>query len=142
MTESKLHGNWSRLAPGMFHAKYEGHYLAIAGSRQEGWSVQIDGHMHKPQRTKADAMAYAERQAAVPVRWLSCACCGESVRGRQWWNRDTGYGVCKRCADWNTERYGEGSHADSPDPLGEHGHTTLALYGVRGYHFAVEEPNP
>ena len=30
-------------------------------------------------------------------KFLTCACCGERARGRQWWNRDTGYGVCSRC---------------------------------------------
>lgn len=68
------------------------------------------------------------------IRTLVCACCGESVKGRQWRNRDTGYGVCVRCADANTAKYGEGKPGDS---LG--GDTTYALYGVRGQHFAVDE---
>jgi hypothetical protein len=28
---------------------------------------------------------------------LMCACCGGEAPGRQWWNRDKGYGVCARC---------------------------------------------
>jgi len=71
------------------------------------------------------------------ARNLTCACCGQSTRGRQWWNRDTGYGVCPRCADDNTKRYGEGLAADTKEnPCSQ---TTHALYGVRGYHFAVAE---
>jgi len=31
---------------------------------------------------------------------LTCCCCGQGTRGRQWWNRDTGFGICKSCADW------------------------------------------
>lgn len=34
-----------------------------------------------------------------PVRSLTCSCCGESTKGRQWHNRDIGYGLCKRCAE-------------------------------------------
>lgn len=68
------------------------------------------------------------------IETLWCACCDEAVRGRQWKNRDTGWGVCTRCADANTKRYGEGKPGDS---LG--GDTTYALFGVRGVHFGIEE---
>lgn len=37
---------------------------------------------------------------AEPVRGLYCAVCGELTRGRQWHNRDTGYGVCVACVEW------------------------------------------
>lgn len=68
------------------------------------------------------------------IRNLTCACCGESAPGRQWWNRDTGYGVCLRCANANTAKYGEGDEEDTREnPCAS---TTHALYGVRGYHFA------
>ena len=70
------------------------------------------------------------------VRSLTCAVCGGEARGRQWKNRDNGYGVCVRCADANTARYGEGD-----DSTGLDGDTTRALFGVRGYHFAVDEPH-
>ena len=34
-------------------------------------------------------------------RRLTCCCCGQTAIGRQWWNRDTGYGLCMRCSnDW------------------------------------------
>ena len=29
---------------------------------------------------------------------LICCCCGKYCMGRQWWNRDTGYGLCWTCA--------------------------------------------
>lgn len=72
---------------------------------------------------------------AKGTKYLGCACCGTGVMGRQWYNRDTGYGVCKSCADANTERYGEGSKETS-EPCDS---TTYSLYGVRGYHFSLEE---
>lgn len=32
------------------------------------------------------------------MRPMRCCCCGASAgRWQQWWNRDTGYGVCTRC---------------------------------------------
>jgi hypothetical protein len=35
------------------------------------------------------------------VRRLTCACCGEDAgRWHQHWNRDTGFGICVRCAKW------------------------------------------
>jgi hypothetical protein len=37
----------------------------------------------------------------MAVRNLECCCCGGSAgRWQQWWNRDTGFGVCKKCVDW------------------------------------------
>jgi hypothetical protein len=35
--------------------------------------------------------------AIGPARWLLCSCCGAETRGRQWHNRDTGYGLCVSC---------------------------------------------
>lgn len=32
-----------------------------------------------------------------PIRELECCCCGQDTIGRQWWNRDTGYGLCVKC---------------------------------------------
>lgn len=28
---------------------------------------------------------------------MQCASCGGEAKGKQWWNRDKGYGVCPRC---------------------------------------------
>lgn len=59
-----------------------------------------------------------------PKRMI-CACCGNGCLGRQWWNRDTGYGLCKRCIPFILEREGE---------------EELKLgYGVRGIHFDITE---
>lgn len=60
-----------------------------------------------------------------PIRWLSCTCCGESARGRQWFNLDIGFGCCKRCAD----RYHTGPDRCFSD-----------IIGVRGIHFDIQEP--
>jgi hypothetical protein len=38
---------------------------------------------------------------------LRCACCGgEAPAKHQWWNRDTGFGVCARCFEFAVKREG------------------------------------
>ena len=39
----------------------------------------------------------ASTQQVVPIRTLTCCCCGEATQGRQWWNRDLGFGMCGSC---------------------------------------------
>ena len=39
----------------------------------------------------------------MTIRYLQCACCGQDAgRWQQWWNRDTGFGLCGKCAAWIT----------------------------------------
>ena len=67
-----------------------------------------------------------------PVRTLTCCVCGASTRGRQWWNRDTGYGVCPPCVQFvrkSNERLGLTDLEDSPE----------RLYGIQGIHWDVAE---
>lgn len=66
----------------------------------------------------------AETQA---IRRLICAVCGASTRGRQWWNRDTGYGICESCA---VEEEARPCNADGQ---------MRSLYGERGIHYGVNE---
>ena len=53
---------------------------------------------------------------------LTCACCGGEAKGKQWWNRDKGYGLCPKCHAWMKSRgvSDEEMHSD---------------YGVEGLHF-------
>lgn len=37
---------------------------------------------------------------------LICNCCGQYIKGKQWWNRDEGYGICKSCGEEQADRYG------------------------------------
>jgi len=37
---------------------------------------------------------------------LECNCCGGSAPGRQWYNRDDGYGLCVRCGDEQEKKCG------------------------------------
>lgn len=56
-------------------------------------------------------------------RSLVCCCCGDATRGRQWWNRDTGYGLCVPCAD----RIGKKETAEN----------MTENYGHKGIHYAI-----
>lgn len=48
--------------------------------------------------------------AEAPQRHLTCCCCGQYAGWfRQWWNRDTGYGICRPCAIKHSQAYPEGS---------------------------------
>ena len=36
---------------------------------------------------------------------LTCCVCGDYAPAwKQWWNRDRGYGLCGRCAEWLKRR--------------------------------------
>jgi hypothetical protein len=56
---------------------------------------------------------------------LTCCCCGESTRGRQWHNRDTGFGLCPACADWIAK-------STTPEDM-------RSCYGERGIHYDIKE---
>lgn len=44
----------------------------------------------------------------MKIKNLICATCGCSAPAyKQWWNRDTGYGVCARCYIESVQRHGE-----------------------------------
>lgn len=74
----------------------------------------------------ADKDNYAAERAK-PIKWMSCTCCGESYRGRQWWNQDCGYGLGDCCVD---------TCGASRTP-----NTKSQCYGVAGIHFLIADDN-
>ena len=55
-----------------------------------------------------------------------CCCCGAPAgRFEQWWARDTGFGICRPCFDWQSEK-------SDPEYMRE-------LYGNEGQHYAKKE---
>lgn len=54
---------------------------------------------------------------------LICCCCGGQAIGRQWWNRDKGYGVCVKCSKSIAKK-------ETPEYMKE-------CYGERGYHYDI-----
>ncbi|RMF14659.1 MAG: hypothetical protein D6757_05905 [Alphaproteobacteria bacterium] len=66
------------------------------------------------------------KEAALPApEILECCCCGQPTLGRQWWNRDTGYGLCARCGDEIIAREGA--------------EEAQKMAGERGVHWDVRE---
>ena len=62
----------------------------------------------------------------TPIRNLTCCCCGELTRGRQWHNRDTGFGLCRKCSEWISNKETE--------------ENILSYYGVKRIHYCIDEP--
>uniref|UniRef100_A0A6M3L8A2 Uncharacterized protein n=1 Tax=viral metagenome TaxID=1070528 RepID=A0A6M3L8A2_9ZZZZ len=58
------------------------------------------------------------------IKGLVCCCCGSLTKGRQWYNRDIGYGLCDRCAGWLE---GKGTTAEE----------MTSCYGERGVHYCI-----
>ena len=64
-----------------------------------------------------------------PIKTLTCCCCGQETLGRQWWNRDTGYGLCAKCAEHISTSRG---YKDDPIDF-------ELCYGKKGIHHSLEE---
>jgi hypothetical protein len=58
------------------------------------------------------------------IKILSCCCCSQKTEGRQWWNRDRGYGLCEKCAEIIEDEEDE--------------KTMKELYGIKGIHYQVK----
>ena len=58
-----------------------------------------------------------------PVRYLTCCCCGDGTRGRQWWNRDKGFGICQKCVAYVSKK-------ESREEMRE-------SYGIHGIHHSL-----
>lgn len=56
-------------------------------------------------------------------RSLECCCCGAGTIGRQWYNRDAGYGICELCAI-------KIARTETPDYM-------RSTYGITGVHHSV-----
>lgn len=60
------------------------------------------------------------------LKSLTCCCCGRRTVGRQWFNRDNGFGLCADCAEWI-----ESKGKETPEEMKDY-------YGVKGVHYAIE----
>jgi hypothetical protein len=63
------------------------------------------GQIHHSQWIESEKdLVFAALCEAQSIITLTCCCCGTSTHGRQWYNRDTGYGLCPKCAKWIATR--------------------------------------
>ena len=91
-------------------------YQVYAGSLYEG------GENIALFSTEDEAIACCVKHNK-PIKTLICCCCGSATKGRQWHNRDTGYGLCDPCADLIKEK-------ETPEEF-------KSNYGIEGIHFKV-----
>lgn len=62
----------------------------------------------------------------MKIKNLECATCGGFAPAfKQWWNRDTGYGVCARCYSESVQKYGE--------------EVSIDYFGQSGVHHSIEQ---
>lgn len=62
------------------------------------------------------------------TRYLTCCVCGDPAgRYQQHWNRDNGYGICRKCADW-VQSPDRGRHRTGADEM-------RSLYGEAGINY-------
>ncbi len=58
-----------------------------------------------------------------PIKTLICSCCGNPTKGRQWYNRDNGFGICQLCAELISDD-------ETEEEMKE-------CYGEKGVHYCV-----
>ena len=63
-------------------------------------------------------------------RRLQCTCCGSEAIARQWWNQDTGFGLCGPCAVIVATHRPFGHDPMPPEEF-------RRSYGEAGFHFAI-----
>lgn len=71
----------------------------------------------------------------------TCCICGSGTKGKQWWNRDTGYGCCEQCIVEELARNSEELVTDYYGKPGVHHSTppypTQYRDGLNGKRFKV-----
>lgn len=81
-----------------------------------------DGHWQVFAATDDEGIPVTQRKTT-----LACCCCGSDTEGRQWHNRDTGYGLCEHCID----------HATTGMSTEE----VESAYGKYGIHYGISRPH-
>lgn len=76
-------------------------------------------------KTESEAEFRRRAMTHKDIQHLICCCCGAETRGRQWHNRDTGYGLCDRCIDLCRRKM---TAADMQ-----------SCYGIRGVHYDLPD---
>lgn len=69
------------------------HWKRIVERLMFAYSTCIAASGRPSTHIAAAAAIFTQRR----LRRLQCCTCGASCTGRQWWNRDTGWGICGEC---------------------------------------------
>lgn len=83
--------------------------------------------------TADDGSIIVAKTEPLKLRWLACACCGSDAgHWAQWFNQDTGYGICRRCVDWSRSPE-RAKHWEGEENFER-------TYGVAGIHYEPSSP--
>lgn len=78
------------------------HIPVVDGTLSDGVASRLGPHLLRAMG-QALLRGWSVREQMLkllpPVMGLTCACCGNYHKGRQWFNRDDGYGLCNNCID-------------------------------------------
>ena len=101
-------------------------YMAQANAYMErhsnvGLLSEVDGTAYLADKDDKGILVPGSRDRP---RSLTCCCCGGGASGRQWWNRDAGYGLCTGCIEYCTR--------------GESIASFQSNYGLRGIHYDIQ----
>ena len=99
-----------------------------------GW-VRIVGFGMEWTEQGAKLAKYLESSLKCRVFHLHCACCGEDAPAfKQWFNQDTGYGLCSRCNGNITAKEGADYVRDCYGHAGVHHSLDISGTPVPGNH--------
>ena len=135
-------GHLDYRADNNFRNWHGGIHCNVPRTRPENWSDEhgtatqfgysagkVVTHRTNPPKALCDICDKAQERMDIKaaeinkrIKWLECSCCGTHTLGRQWWNQDTGYGICTKC--WRRFYKNEGT----------------SIFGERGVHFAIKIP--
>lgn len=96
---------------------------SLCGSKS-GYRSHVKYSTWIPEPVEARWCPTCRGELTVAVQSLTCCCCGEETQGRQWWNRDSGYGLCLSCANEIEQKYGR--------------EYVIDMAGEKGWHYGVE----
>lgn len=122
------HGWCATFKYGKFnHLQRVGETMLIAGMRcyvasKLGDEVEVPEILLDAMNNVAEAVP-EKTVVADPVLNLQCSCCRSETKGRQWHNRDAGYGLCNKCVAFVSAR--------------EDVQSMLRNYGIKGVHYYV-----
>jgi hypothetical protein len=111
----------------IYHTEQKSYHVPRARVAYLLRAARSRGLAHRPQRQPSgdyilpDLATLFRQRFVKPARTLICCTCGQPTKGRQWWNRDTGYGVCTDCGNATASKEGETA--------------SRSYYGERGLHW-------
>lgn len=77
-----------------------GHFQAMTAILAEQGIISLHRINAHAKNKRNRLPEYYRPMGPAPVQPLKCSFCGKDTRGRQWWNREPGSGICPACVTW------------------------------------------